>query len=208
MKIKYIIAVIAIVSCTSFAQELLTNVTWNIGIPVSKMNQYTTDVTYRGFTISGRRFLDKYNSVGLSFGWNIFDEKSYTPINIAGTNGSGTISGTQVRSVNSFPMMVGLHHHFGKRDDMRAFIGLNTGVYYILQRLDIGVYRFDNDNWHFGLAPEAGLLIPFDEDKTAFYVGARYNYAFDSGTALGGSENNFYSYYELNLGFSFSSKWF
>ena len=208
MKIKYIIAVIAIVSCTSFSQELLTNVTWNFGIPVSKMNEYTTDMTWRGVTIAGRRFLDKYNSVGLSFGWNIFDEKSYTPINIAGTNGSGTISGTQIRSVNSFPMMVGLHHHFGKRDDMRAFIGLNTGMYYILQRLDIGVYRVDNDNWHFGLAPEAGLIIPFDGDKTAFYVGARYNYAFDSGTALGGSDNNFYSYYELNLGFSFSSKWF
>ena len=58
------------------------------------------------------------------------------------------------------------------------------------------------------LAPEAGLIIPFDEDRTGVYVGARYNYAFDSGTAFGGSENNFYSFYEVNLGFSFSSKWF
>jgi len=208
MKIKYIIAVIAIVSCTSFAQELLTNVTWNFGIPVSKMSEFTQDMTWRGFTIAGRRFLDKYNSVGLTFGWNIFDEKSYDPINISGKNGSGTISGTQVRSVNSFPMLVGIHHHYGKRDDMRAFVGLNTGMYYILQRLDMGVYRIDNDNWHFGVAPEAGLIIPFDGDKTAFYFGGRYNYAFDSGTALGGNENNFYSYWELNVGFAFSSKWF
>lgn len=208
MKIKYITALLVFISFTSFAQELLTNVTWNIGIPVSKMNQYTTDVTYRGFTISGRRFLDKYNSVGFMTGWNVFDEKSYTPIEIDNGDGSGTISGTQVRSVNSFPLLVGLHHHYGKRDDMRAFIGLNAGMYYILQRLDIGVYRIDNDNWHFGLAPEAGLIIPFDEDRTGIYVGARYNYAFDSGTALGGSENNFYSFYEINLGFAFSSKWF
>lgn len=209
MKIKYITALLVFLSFTSFAQELLTNVTWNIGIPVSKMNQFTTDVTYRGFTISGRRFLDKYNSVGFMTGWNIFDEKSYEPINLSGgENASGTISGTQVRSVNSFPLLVGLHHHYGKRDDMRAFVGLNAGVYYILQRLDIGVYRLDNDNWHFGLAPEAGLIIPFDEDKTGIYLGARYNYAFDSGTTLGGNENNFYSFYEINIGFSFSSKWF
>ncbi len=209
MKIKYITALLVFLSFTSFAQELLTNVTWNIGIPVSKMNQFTTDVTYRGFTISGRRFLDKYNSVGFMTGWNIFDEKSYEPINLSGgENASGTISGTQVRSVNSFPLLVGLHHHYGKRDDMRAFVGLNAGVYYILQRLDIGVYRLDNDNWHFGLAPEAGLIIPFDEDKTGIYLGARYNYAFDSGTTLGGNENNFYSFYEINVGFSFSSKWF
>jgi hypothetical protein len=208
MKIKYIIAMVALFVCSSFAQELLTNVTWNIGIPVSKTNEYTTDVTYRGFTITGKRFLDKYNSVGLSFGWNIFDEKNYAPINISSGGGSGTISGTQVRSINSFPMLVGVHHHFGNKKDMRAFIGLNTGMYYIIQRLDLGVYRIDNDNWHFGLAPEAGVIIPVGDENTGIYVGARYNYAFDSGTALGGSENNFYSYYEINIGFSFSSRWF
>jgi hypothetical protein len=209
MKIKYIIALLVFISFTSFAQELLTNVTWNIGIPVSKMNQYTTDVTYRGFTISGRRFLDKYNSVGFMTGWNIFDEKSYDPIDLAGgENGSGTVSGTQVRSINSFPLLVGIHHHYGKKEDMRVFVGLNAGMYYILQRLDMGVYRIDNDNWHFGMAPEAGIIIPFDGENTGFYLGARYNYAFDSGTALGGSENNFYSFYELNIGFAFSSRWF
>lgn len=209
MKIKYIIAVIAIVSCTNFAQELLTNATWSIGIPVSKTNQFTTDVTYQGFTISGRRFLDKENSVGFMTGWNLFNEKSYAPIDLAGGgNGSGTISGTQVRSINTFPILVGIHHHFGNKKDMRAFVGLNTGVYYILQRLDIGVYRLDNDNWHFGLAPEAGLIIPVGEENTGLYVGARYNYAFDSGTAFGGSANNFYSYYEINIGLSFSSRWF
>jgi hypothetical protein len=209
MKIKYIIALLVFISFTSFAQELLTNVTWNIGIPVSKMNQYTTDVTYRGFTIAGRRFLDKYNSVGFMTGWNVFDEKSYDPIDLAGgENGSGTLSGTQIRSVNSFPLLVGIHHHYGKKEDMRVFLGLNAGMYYILQRLDVGVYRLDNDNWHFGMAPEAGIIIPFDGENTGFYLGARYNYAFDSGTTLGGSENNFYSFYEINIGFAFSSRWF
>lgn len=209
MKIKYIIALLVFISFTSFAQEVLTNVTWNIGIPVSKMNQYTTDVTYRGFTIAGRRFLDKYNSVGFMTGWNVFDEKSYDPIDLAGgENGSGTLSGTQIRSVNSFPLLVGIHHHYGKKEDMRVFLGLNAGMYYILQRLDVGVYRLDNDNWHFGMAPEAGIIIPFDGENTGFYLGARYNYAFDSGTALGGSENNFYSFYEINIGFAFSSRWF
>ena len=208
MKIKYIIAVLAFVTCTSLAQELLTNATWNIGLPVSKMNEYVTDITLRGFTIAGRRFLDKENSVGLTFGWNIFDEKSYTPINVDYGTASGTISGTQVRSVNSFPMMVSFHHHFGNKNDKRPFVGINTGVYYILQRLDMGVYRIDNDNWHFGIAPEAGIIIPVGDDNTALYVGGRYNYAFDSGTALGGAEDNYYSFWELNIGFAFSSHWF
>ena len=91
---------------------------------------------------------------------------------------------------------------------MRTFVGLNVGTYYILQRLDMGVYRIDNDNWHFGLAPEAGLIIPVGEDNTSIYLGGRYNYAFDSGTALGGSEDNYYSFWEINIGFAFSSRWF
>jgi hypothetical protein len=208
MKIKYIIAIIAFVSCTSIAQELLTNATWNIGFPVSNMKEYVTDETYRGFTIAGRRFLDDENSVGLTFGWNIFDEKSYEPINVDYDGASGTISGTQVRSVNSFPMMVSFHHHFGNRKDIRAFVGINTGVYYILQRLDMGVYRIDNDNWHFGLAPEAGAIIPFGDESTGAYLGVRYNYAVDSGTAFGGNEDNSYSFYEINIGLAFSSRWF
>lgn len=207
MKIKYVIAIIALFSCANFAQELLTSLTWNIGIPVSKLNQYTTDVSYRGFTIAGRRFIDKENSVGFMLGWNIFDEKNYDPINIQQENGSGTISGTQVRSINSFPLLVGLQHFFGNKKDMRTFVGINTGLYYILQRLDMGVYRIDNDNWHFGLAPEAGLIIPLNGDAS-LDLGARYNYAFDSGTALGGAENNFYSFWEINIGFAFSSRWF
>ena len=207
MKIKYVIAIIALVSCTNFAQELLTSLTWNTGIPVSKMNQYTSDVTYRGFTIAGRRFIDKENSVGFMSGWNIFAEKSYDPINIQQENGSGTISGRQVRSINSIPVLIGMQHFFGNKKDMRTFVGINTGVYYILQRLDMGVYRINNDNWHFGLAPEAGLIIPFDGDAS-LELGARYNYAFDSGTAFGGAENNFYSFWEINIGFAFSSRWF
>ena len=207
MKIKYVLIIMAFVSCTSFAQEVLTNVTWNIGLPVAKMNEYTTDVTYRGFTLGGRRFFDKENSLGLMAGWNVFDEKTYDPINVQQGNGSGTISGTQIRSVNIFPILAGFHHYWGNKKDMRAFLGVNVGTYYILQRLDIGVFRFDNDNWHFGFAPEAGLIIPI-EGQTGFYAGARYNYALDSGEALGGAEDNYYSYWEINLGFTFSSMWF
>ena len=100
-------------------------------------------------------------TLGLSFGWNIFDEKSYEPIDLDYGAASGTITGTQVRTINSFPILVGFDHYFGKQNDMRTFIGVNTGVYYILQRLNIGVYQIDNDNWHFGLAPEGGVVMPY-----------------------------------------------
>ncbi len=208
MKIKFIIAAIAVLSCTSFAQELLTNISWNLGLPANKTEEYLNDVSYRGFSISGRRFIDKQNSIGFSTGWNIFDEKINEPINIQREQGSGVISGTQIRTINSFPLLVGFHHHFGRSDDMRLFLGINTGTYYILQRLEMGVFIIDNDNWHFGLAPEAGLIIPVSDDGTGIQLNARYNYAFDSGTSFGGDTNNYYSFWDFGIGFSFSSGWF
>jgi len=208
MKIKFIIAAIAVLSCTSFAQELLTNISWNMGLPVNKTEEYLNDVSYRGFSISGRRFIDKQNSIGFATGWNIFDEKINEPINIQREQGSGVISGTQIRTINSFPLLVGFHHHFGRSDDMRLFLGINAGTYYILQRLEMGVFIIDNDNWHFGLAPEAGLIIPVSDDGTGIQLNARFNYAYDSGTSFGGDENNYYSFWDFGIGFSFSSGWF
>jgi hypothetical protein len=210
MKIKFIIAAIALFSCASFAQELLTNLSWSLGLPANRTEEYIQDLSYRGFNISGRRFIDKYNSVGFATGWNIFDQKVTDPLNIvndAGT-GSGTITGTQIRTINSFPLLVGFHHHFGRSDDMRLFIGLNAGTYYILQRLEMGVFLIDDDNWHFGLAPEGGIIIPVGDDGTGIQLNARLNYAFDSGTGLGGETNNYYTFWDFGIGFSFSSTWF
>ena len=101
--------------------------------------------------------------------------------------------------------MANMHYYFGKRRDVRFYVGANAGLYYILQRLDLGVWRIDSDNWHFGLAPEVGVLIPLADGQTQFFVNAKYNYAFDSGTGLGNKDDNYYSYWGINFGFAFSN---
>ena len=204
MRLKYIITLVSLLSAVSFAQEFISDFTWNFGFPQSQMKEYVSKTSYKGFAIEGRRFLNKNLSAGLFFGWNIFDERVDKPIEIDGENYSGTVSGTQLRYVNSFPMMANMHYYFGKRKDIRFYLGANAGLYYILQRLDLGVWRLESDNWHFGLAPEAGVLIPLDS-QSHIIVNIKYNYAFDSGTGLGKVDDNYYSYWGLNFGFAFSS---
>ena len=205
MKFKHIITFIILLSVSSFAQEFISDFTWNFGFPVSNMKEYVKENSYKGFGIEGRRFLNKNLSAGLFFGWNIFDERVDKPIEIDGENYGGTVSGIQIRYVNSFPMMANMHYYFGKRKDFRFYLGANAGIYYILQRLDLGVWRLDSDNWHFGLAPEAGILIPLDNGQTHIIVNVKYNYAFDSGTGLGKKDDNYYSYWGINFGFAFSN---
>jgi len=204
MKLKSIITFIFLFSAISFAQEFISDFTWNFGFPNSNTKEYISNNSYRGLSIEGRRFIDKNISAGLFFGWNIFDQRLNEPINIDGEGYGGTISGTQLRYINSFPLMANIHYYVGKRKDVRFYLGAGAGVYYILQRLDLGVWRIDNDNWHFGLAPEAGILIPLDS-QSHILVNLKYNYAFDSGTAIGGDEDNSYSYWGVNFGFAFSN---
>ena len=205
MKLKYIITLLFLFTVSSFAQEFITDITWNMAFQNSKLKEYISDNSFKGVGLEGRRFLEKNISVGLKFGWNIFDQRVDKPIEIDGENYGGTISGTQVRHINSFPLMANIHYYYGKRRNFRLFAGLNTGMYYIVQRLDLGVWRLESSNWHFGLAPEVGFLIPFGGGDSQLIVTGRYNYAFDAGTSLGGKEDNYYSYWGINIGFAFSN---
>ncbi len=91
------------------------------------------------------------------------------------------MSGTQIRYINSIPLMLNAHYYIGgKRDQLRPYLGVNVGTYYITQRLDMGVYTLQNDNWHFGIAPEFGFLAEVSRG-TYLTASGRYNYAFDSG---------------------------
>ena len=205
MKIKYLILSVLFFGTSAMSQGFLNTVSWEVGIPVSKTSEFNNSTSYLGFGISQRKYLDKFNSVGLILGWNNFDERVGTPINIGSDRISGTISGTQLRAINVFPILLGMHHYFGHSGEIRAVIGFNTGVYFIAQRLDIGVYRFQSDNWHFGIAPELSFLIPVPDFDADFFITGKYNYAFDSGTSVGGRENNFYSFWNINIGFAVSS---
>lgn len=206
MKTKILIISFCLFTASAFSQEFISDFTWNFGFTADKLSEYIPNNSYKGFGIEGRRFFDKNISGGLSFGWNIFDQRIAEPIIIDEEGFSGTISGTQIRYVNAFPILANAHYYLGKRKDFRFFLGGGVGVYYILQRLDLGVWSLESNNWHFGLAPEAGFLIPFGDGESNIIVTGKYNHAFSSGKTIGGNEDNSYSYWSLNFGFAFSSR--
>jgi outer membrane protein W len=205
MRILAIIAAVVTITASAGAQkQLLSGITWNMGFTTGRMAQFTDETSFSGFGVEFRRFTNDNVSFGGSFSWNVWSELTGETI----TFNQGAVSGTQVRYVNSFPLMLNAHYHLGhKADDFRPFFGLNAGTYYILQRLEIGTLALDNDNWHFGLAPEAGFLMGIS--RGTYIIGTvRYNYAFDSGESLAGKDDNSYSYWGVNIGISWMQGWF
>ncbi len=204
MKWLYSSILILIFSASVSAQSL-GSITYDVSFPSGNLKEYIDEVSWRGFGIEGRWFSNKNISFGLSFAWSVFDERTNELIQVKSEGVNGTVSGTQIRIVNSLPILATAHYYTGKRrDQFRFYFGTGAGMYYIKQRLEIGLVALENDNWHFGLAPEVGVLVSFSREFTMIF-NAKYNYAFSAGTTLGGGDDNSYAYWGINVGFVWQS---
>jgi outer membrane protein W len=193
---------------TATAQEEVTALNWHLGFPTGRMADFTNETSFSGFGFEFRKFVNREVSIGGSFSWNLWSELTDEVIPFGKGDVTGAVSGTQIRYINAFPMYLNAHYYFAEKgSDFRPYAGLNAGVNYIRQRLEIGVWAFDNDNWHFAMAPEFGFLLDVSREGT-INASARYNYAFDSGKTLGGKDDNSFTYWGVQIGFAWRTGWF
>ena len=202
MKFKFIITALFFMSISLSAQQFLGVLSYSTALGNGNTGDFIGDYSYKGFQFEGRTFTNRNWTFGGTFGWNVFDQQSSELVHLEDGNDVSDIQGTQVRYVNSFPMMANGHYYFMKRKDpVRPFVGMNVGLYYISQRFQLGIFEQENNNWHFGFAPEVGLLIPVGE--VAIMANAKYNYALSAGKPLGGGTDNSHSYMSFNIGLVF-----
>lgn len=202
MKFKILIIALLLMSVSLSAQQFLGVISYSTALASGNTDNFISNFSYKGFQFEGRTFTNRNWTFGGTFGWNIFDSEITDLIHLENGENVSDIQGTQTRYINSFPMMVNGHYYFMKRKDpIRPFIGINVGLYYITQRFKLGIYEKDESNWHFGFAPEAGLLIPVG--NVAIMANAKYNYALSAGKPLGGGTDNSHSYISFNIGLVF-----
>jgi len=196
---KYIATLILVLglSANLFAQRGYGGITWNIASPAEETKDYIDETSYRGFGIEFRTFLSNHLSIGGQTGWNIMDQRIDGTIELE----NGAITGTQIRHLNSFPILLNAFFHLGSpRGAIRPYFGINAGTYFIIQRFEIGIRALEQNNWHFGVAPEVGILFP--TDYLSVMASLKYNKAFEAGTSITGEAKG-YDYWGLNIGFLF-----
>ncbi|MCG6915354.1 outer membrane beta-barrel protein [bacterium BMS3Abin03] len=200
-KIFYLLSLFAIYSLFSlnqgYAQQMYTVGTYQISLPLGDTKEYTGNTSFRGIGFDFRYSVKKATTVGLSLGWNVFYERIRKTSEIK-TEHPGSITGTQDRFLNAFPIMANVHYYFGEKRGIRPYIGLNAGGYYMLQRFEIGIISLKEDRWDWGIAPEAGIVFPVDEGY-AIIINGKYNYAFSGMSPLGTDIKH--SYLGINVGF-------
>jgi outer membrane protein W len=168
----------------------LVNFNYQVTYPSGETNDYIDKISFRGVGMEWRKYIQDDISAGISLNWNVF-HKVETKIEQLE---DGAVTGTQNRTINSFPFMVTAHYYLGGRRDIRPYGGLGLGAFLIEKKLDIGIYSLSESNWHFGVSPELGVQFPVGYDTTIM-VALKYNYAFETK-----EEQN--SYFGLSVGFA------
>jgi outer membrane protein W len=171
------ISLIVTLNGTAQVVDYYSTVNYSVSIPLGDTRDFISNTSFRGFSFEFGRFFTEEISVGFLLAWGVFNESfprdTYELEDL-------TLTGNLYRYINAFPLMAVGRYSFNPDSWFRPYLGLASGAYVINKVTDLGVHRFEQKNWHFGLAPEAGLIIGFGAEA---YVNmtARYNHAFESG---------------------------
>jgi outer membrane protein W len=173
------------------SQLKYTSVNYMISLPMGDTQDYIEKASFRGFGFETGKFINDNIAIGFGLAWNVFNE------NISNEfiqSGNLTISGKQFRYVNSFPIYINSSYYFSEEDaKIKAYAGLGIGTLSKIQRTDIGIYTFEDKQWHFALYPHAGVLFALGPDAH-INLNARYHQAFAAG------DSDAVQYLTINLG--------
>jgi len=191
---KYIVTIIiALLIGTAAYSQAIYSLNYTMSFTSGETHKYIQNASFRGLTFEGRGFVSDRVSIGGLFTWTTFYEKlggaSYT-------DETTTITGTQYRYLNAYPLLVQAHYYLGTDPyDPRVYLGGGLGAYKMNQRTNIGVWSLERNNWHFGLSPEVGVLFPISMD-TKLNVSFRYHYVFKA------KDTTDHSWFGLSVGFA------
>ena len=173
---------------------------YDMSLPTGDLQTYADNDSWLGWTVDVRAFGEsrKISFGGLLGYYEFYQNSAVEQI----TFGRGAVSGQQYRHMFSLPIMLNAHYYAGSNTyKARPFIGLNAGVTYMKQTLDIGVYTLTSDAWVLAAEPEIGIMLP-TSGRTMVNLHARYHLPMSSSSLYsGGGGDASMSYLSIGMGF-------
>ncbi len=174
----YLAAIIILLSSTAaFSQGSgIWNFQWDMGIGVGNTADFVGAYSVRGFALEGRGYVSENVTLGGRWAWDVFYE-NYGWTTQKSEDGTTSLYGYSRHYMNAMPIMATMHYTFNS-SKIIPYIGFGIGTYYLETRNMLGIYYTQQKAWHFGLAPEAGVIIPFGQTSNwGLNVNFRFNWA-------------------------------
>jgi len=191
----FVIPIALLLSSGAQAQSFFWGVSYGMSTPFSDTKEFTEGTSWRNMGIDLLAVVNPNTTVGVSFGWNVFNDTTSAVSSVDGVD----IHGTQFRYINSLPILLNFRRYMGTRGGTRPYIGLGVGPHLMKERVDIGLWTISDNIWHFGVAPEVGVVVPMGPVVKGF-INAKYHYA-----AAAGDAGRSHSYLGFNIGFAWAA---
>ncbi|WP_215224595.1 OmpW family outer membrane protein [Echinicola shivajiensis] len=155
---------------------------------------FADEFSFRGFGLSYEYFVKDNLSVGISSGLSTYYDPSDGLVSetIEMDNNTITLSAKEFNYINSIPILLTSSYYYGEAGKIKPYVSIGIGGYNVLKWKELGLYRFEDNKFLFGIAPAVGVSIPIAY-SSSLDLGVRYNQAF-------GSES--FSSLDFRLGFS------
>ncbi len=196
MKTRALLAIplALLLSSGAQAQQWYMGMSYGMTTPVSDTKAFTNSTSWRNWEFDMSAVVKPNTTVGMSVAWSVFNDVTETDSSIDGID----VHVTKFRYINSVPILVNVRRFLAPRGRVRPFIGVGVGPHLVKQRVDVGLSTLSENTWHFGVAPEVGLLVPLGAGVRGF-INAKYNF-----TTSAGDPSRKHSYFGLNLGFAWA----
>ena len=175
------------------AQSGYTSFQYQIGFATGDLGDYISKVSFRGAVFDYQRNLSANASVGVEFAWSTFyEDMGYGTYTID----PYTVSGVQYRYSNMFPMLLTAEYYFTPGGTVEPYFNLGIGTMYTMRETDMGIWRFSEKAWQFGLKPELGVIYDLGTNTSLKFEAKYY-------MGIGGSKLETQSFFALSTGLVF-----
>jgi len=128
-----------------------------------------------GFGVDARYLGFRPWRLGASVSWQTIAEKREDYVE----SGQAAYSGTMIKELSFNPLLAKVGYTLSETKKLRSFAALGLGATRSMRRVDTGIVSLFDEEWHFTVAPEAGLEIPVGPVHAVFT--GRFSYLAPSG---------------------------
>ncbi|MDO6473737.1 OmpW family outer membrane protein [Maribacter sp. 1_MG-2023] len=151
-------------------------VSWGLGVPLN--NDYLSKISFRNVRLEYRHYIENNFAVGISLGWNSFDEKTDKQL-YETEDGSNAVYTDLVRQVYLLPFTANAYYNFNNNGNIRPFMGIGLGAQFSQQEAFFNAFVIDDKNWGFLVRPEIGVQFQINSEFTIL-ANTSYSYATNS----------------------------
>jgi outer membrane protein len=167
---------------------------YGVSFGTGDLGDYISNASWRGALLEYRSAVKSNLLVGIDLGWNVFYEKmDYGTY----TMGTESLSGIQYRYQNEVPIFLSADYFILSDQALSPYVGLGVGTMYSGRRMDMGLYIWEENSWHFALKGEAGLLYSLSYGSSIKFAAKYYN-----GFKTGSLDSQ--GYFSLSLGMAWT----